>query len=229
MAAPSRTALPEPESPGNRWGLLVAIVAAVPVLTVNANYLLSASAGYIPDCFVYVEGCTSISATGRYGASYWIFKAFMLPQAWLLVLFWRGVVRRAPAPGRRDTVIIAGTIGAAFLVLYTVFLGSQGDIYRLMRRYGVFVFFLGTFIAQIAATRRLARRDGGGGALRTQQGLLGVMFLLALAEIPLGTFGLQDDQAENVIEWNFSLLMQAWFATWLFVAIPGRSIASGRD
>lgn len=215
------TAAPLNESPGSRWGLLVALVAIVPVLSVNANYLISSAADYIPDCFVYIDGCTSISATGRYGVSYWLFKAFMLPQAVLLVYFWRGVVRRVPAPGARDTVIIAGTIGAAFLVLYTVFLGSQGDFYRLMRRYGVFVFFLGTFIAQIAATRRLARQ-GAGGALRAQQALLVVMFLLALAEVPLGTFGMQDDQAENVIEWNFSLLMQGWFGTWAFLAARER-------
>lgn len=223
------TAAPDPERTGSRWVLLVAFVAVVPVLSVNANYLISAAADHIPDCFVYVEGCTSISATGRYGVSYWLFKTFMLPQALLLVFFWRGIARRAPPPGVRDTVIIAGTIGAAFLVLYTVFLGSQGDIYRLMRRYGVFVFFLGTFIAQIAATRRLARHGGATGPLRAQQGLLVLMGLLALAEVPLGTFGLQDDQAENVIEWNFSLLMQAWFATWAFVAMPRQPAASPRD
>ena len=201
------------------WGVLAFVVAIVPVLSVNANYLISAAAGHIPDCFVYLEGCTSISATGRYGISYWLFKAFMLPQALLLVLFWRGVAGIVPAPGRRDTVVIAGVIGAVFLVLYTVFLGSQGDFYRLMRRYGVFVFFLGTFIAQIAATLRLARRGAGGRPLRVQQALLVLMGVLGLAEVPLGTFGLQDDQAENVIEWNFSLLMQAWFLAWAFVSL----------
>lgn len=229
MTASPPTAARNSERPGSRWAVLVMIVAVVPVLSVNVNYLLSASADYIPDCFVYLEGCTSISATGRYGVSYWLFKAFMLPQALLLVMFWRGVARRVPPPGARDTIITAGTTGAVFLVLYTVFLGSEGDIYRLMRRYGVFVFFLGTFIAQIAATRRLARRGGARRPLRAQQVLLVVMGLFALAEVPLGTFGLQDDQAENVIEWNFSLLMQAWFATWTTVAIPRRPGASERD
>ena len=37
------------------------------------------------------------------------------------------------------------------------------------------------------------------------------MLVLGLAEIPLGTFGLEDHQAENIIEWNFALLMQFWF------------------
>ena len=113
---------------------------------------------------------------------------------------------------------------SAFLVLYTVFLGSSGDFYRLMRRYGVFVFFLGIFIAQIIATRRLAMinvEQRPRALLLVQCVLLGFMTVLGLAEVPLGTFGLKDDVAENIIEWNFSLLMQLWFLTW-FRARPRR-------
>lgn len=114
-------------------------------------------------------------------------------------------------------------IASAFLVLYTIFLGSSGDIYRLMRRYGVFVFFLGTFVAQIIATRRLAAVSADHrprAILIVQRVLLGAMGVLALAEVPLGSFGLKDDVAENIIEWNFSLLMQFWFLTWLWVRPP---------
>ena len=229
MAPPTSADSPTAANPGFRWGLLVLIVAVTPIVSVNANYIISSRADLIPDCFVYLEGCTSISATGRYGVSYWLFKVFMLPQALLLALFWRRLARGLPASGQRDALLIAGRIGAAFLVLYTVFLGSQGDVYRLMRRYGVFVFFLGTFVAQILATRRLARSGLPRGVQRFQQALLFLMGMLALAEIPLGTFGLQDDQAENVIEWNFSLAMQVWFASWLFVALPQRGASQERD
>ncbi|MEL6199463.1 MAG: hypothetical protein AAFR09_04560 [Pseudomonadota bacterium] len=229
MAPPTTAGSPTAANSGFRWGLLVFIVAVVPIVSVNTNYVISARADLIPDCFVYLDGCTSISATGRYGVSYWLFKAFMLPQALLLALFWRRLARGLPASGSRDALLIAGLVGAAFLVLYTVFLGSQGDVYRLMRRYGVFVFFLGTFIAQILATRRLARSALTRRAQRFQQALLLLMGMLALAEIPLGTFGLQDDQAENVIEWNFSLAMQVWFASWLFVALPQREASARHD
>lgn len=188
----------------------------MPIVSVNANYWLSASAGHIPQCLTYLEGCTSISATGRYGVSYWLFKLFMLPQALLLAVFWRGLDATLPRQAGRNVMLWAGLVGAVFLVLYTVFLGSQGELYRLMRRYGIFVFFLGTLIAQIAATRRLARARAGA-PLRLQQGLLVAMGVFVIAELPLGTFGLQDDRAENVIEWNYSLLMQLWFLTWVGV------------
>ncbi|MEM8547103.1 MAG: hypothetical protein AAGF46_02965 [Pseudomonadota bacterium] len=206
---------------------LVAVVF-LPLIAVNLNYLISATHGYIPVCVPYLEGCTSISATGRSGISYWLFKIMMLPHAIVLTLFWRSLDRwlanseaaRHLASGR--VVLMAGLLGAAFLVLYTVFLGSSGEIYRLMRRYGVFVFFLGTLIAQIAATRRLGRLSDPAWqrTLVMQRVTLTIMGILAIAEVPLGKFGLADSQAENFIEWNFSLAMQCWFASWWLG--PGR-------
>ena len=219
----SRLPVPEAALP-SRWLFLA--TALLPVVCVNLNQALSVAGGYIPACYPYWEGCTSISSTGRHGWSYGLFKAMMLPHSVLLVLLWRRLHGWLSAGERlagrriRRTVLVAGLLGAAFLVLYTVFLGSSGDIYRLMRRYGVFVFFLGTFIAQIVATRRLAklRLPGVAVAVRAQVAMLLLMGVLAVAEVPLGKFGLADNVAENIIEWNFSLLMQCWFVTWLFVA-----------
>lgn len=194
---------------------LTIITALLPVVAVNACYVIASQAGHVPVCLTYVDGCTSISATGRYGVTYWLFKLTMLPVSVLLVLFWSWLARERLL-GR--AAYIAGITGAAFLVLYIVFLGTQGDVYRLMRRYGVFVYFLGTFIAQIAATRNLGRLPDRAAAARpllAQRALLFVMLLLGLAEVPLGTFGMEDDRAENIIEWNFALLMQLWFLTWI--------------
>ena len=197
---------------------MVLATAILPVFAANFCYWLSVSGDYIPRCVVYLDGCTSVSAAGRYGASYWLFKLLMLPQAILLVVFWRYADRRLACvnPRLARRMRIAGWLAALFLVLYLVFLGSSGDLYRLMRRYGVFVFFLGTLVAQIMATRLLARDAKPPMRLVTvQRALLIIMGLLALAEMPLGTFGIANDRAENIIEWNFALLMQLWFLSWL--------------
>lgn len=199
-----------------RW--LILATAILPVFAANFCYWLSVSGEHIPRCIVYLQGCTSVSAAGRYGVSYWLFKLLMLPQAVLLVAFWhRAEQRLAPVDARMARRMrIAGWLAALFLVLYLVFLGSSGDLYRLMRRYGVFVFFLGTLFAQIMATRLLARDATPPMRVVTvQRALLIIMGLLALAEMPLGTFGIANDRAENIIEWNFALLMQLWFLSWL--------------
>ncbi len=193
-------------------------VTILPVVAVHGSYLISWGQGFVPGCLPYWEGCTSISATGRQGFAYVFFKVLMLPQAMLLLTLWL-LLARQTSPSVGKILRCSGMLGAVFLVLYVVFLGSEGDVYRLLRRYGVFVFFLGTWIAQITATVHWWRsRDRARSLdrwLRVQLVVLPLMFAYAVAEVPLGTFGVGDNRAENVIEWGFALLMQVWFATLL--------------
>ena len=197
-----------------RW--LILVTALLPVIAVNICYQLSTAGDFIPRCITYIDGCTSISATGRHGVAYWLFKSLMLPQCFLLVAFWQALARQVNA-GQVWWLRLT-YVASAFLVVYVLALGSEGDLYRLMRRYGVFVFFLGTFIAQITVTFKHARESLTSTGFRLQQVLLILMGLLAVAEVPLGSFGLEDDRAENIIEWNFSLLMQVWFLSWIWLS-----------
>ncbi len=203
----------------NRLNLLTLWAVFLPLIAVHGSYGLSLWQGFVPVCMPYIDGCTSISATGRNGIAYVFFKVLMLPQAILLVVVWHTFTLGGES---RAALVVryAGIVGAAFLVLYVVFLGSTGDIYRLLRRYGVFIFFLGTWSAQIAATihtyRQLRNQHPRPNWLTLQVIIILAMGLFAVAEVPLGTFGMADNQAENVIEWNFALLMQCWFAAWWF-------------
>jgi hypothetical protein len=194
---------------------LALMVAALPVVTANVCYAVSAWAGYIPLCLTYLDGCTSISSTGRHGAGYVLFKLAMLPQAYLLFVFWRRYLIHLDAAFSTRRLRVArraGQVAAVFLVIYVITLGADTPLYALMRRYGVFVFFIGTFVAMCCTSHWHWRRAGRSGSTRALGALCLAMLLLGLAEIPLGKFGLADNQAENIIEWNFALLMQAWFA-----------------
>lgn len=211
--------MPSQEQP--HASALFLTAALLPIITTNLCYVISASQDLIPHCLTYLQGCTSISATGRNGIAYWLFKATMLPHAWILWMFWRVFAQRLAADAKHEepstrAMLRFGHLGAAFLVLYVIFLGADNDIYRLLRRYGVFVFFIGTFVAMSLASRMLYRRQPRPWPATILVGLCAAMLLLGLAEIPLGKFGLNDHQAENIIEWNFGLLMQIWFfVTWL--------------
>lgn len=187
------------------------VIAVLPVVAANLCYVLSAQAGYIPWCFTYLEGCTSISSTGRHGAGYVLFKLTMLPQALLLWCFWRQPLIECASRSSLRWPRWLGQLGAAFLVIYVVFLGAETPIYSLMRRYGVFVFFIGTFVAMVLISRMLWRRASVTGPRWLLGALCIAMLALGLAEIPLGKFALAHNQAENIIEWNFAWLMQAWF------------------
>ena len=50
------------------------------------SYLVSAAGGHLDWCVPHLTGCESISASGRYGWGFFLFKAMMLPTAALLIV-----------------------------------------------------------------------------------------------------------------------------------------------
>lgn len=217
------------QPPPNRWPLapLALLTALVPVIAVHGAWLVSLANAYIPQCNPYVEGCTSISAAGRHGLANYLFKAFMLPYATLLGLFWLACHRWLRELGDPTGPALRwmpwlGVIAAVFLVLYATFLGSEGDFYRLLRRYGVIVFFAFNFLAQILLTKRLyALERSHMPALprwvpRAKLALCSLTLLLGLANVAGGALLVDNDAFENVIEWNVALVMTLFFlVTWV--------------
>ncbi|MEM1436323.1 MAG: hypothetical protein AAGG11_19890 [Pseudomonadota bacterium] len=183
-------------------------------------YLASASQGYIPWCVPHLVGCESVSATGRHGWGYFLFKACLLPASgllwvyWLLCWHWLGELG---ARGRlRRSILLCGWTATLALVLYVTFLGSDGDVYRNLRRYGTVIYFGGTYLAQLLLIKQL--RD-----LAYDPALVGLLRWLALAMLfGAASFGLlanffdNDDALQNISEWNFGSLLTAFPAlTWI--------------
>jgi hypothetical protein len=218
-------------SPGADPGWIALATALLPFLTVHLCYLIAAGAGLIPTCIPYLEGCTSVSATGRYGWSYFLFKGGMLPAAALTALCWllcREWLRQlGDTPGRWPAVIAwVGCIAALFLALYAVFLGHKGEAYNLMRRFGVSVYFGFSYLAQLMLLARLVKLEARGLALPRRlltgmKGLATALLALGLGSIPVSNFVADKDPVENAIEWIFCALLvahqlliwRAWAAT----------------
>ncbi|TDJ45981.1 MAG: hypothetical protein E2O52_05685 [Gammaproteobacteria bacterium] len=204
----------------------------LPFIVINLAYLGSVLGGHIASCIPYIAGCTSISSAGRYGLSYYFFKAGMLPAAMLLAGFWilcrRWLIELGDDNGAMVRCItVLGVLAAAFLSLYTVFLGSSGDFYNLMRRFGVTLYFGFSGLAQIMLLARLRRLRAAGAAqipnplLRLMLLLLLALLIVGLASIPISNFIVDKHRPRNIVEWNFALLMigyyvliwRAWRAT----------------
>jgi hypothetical protein len=211
-----------PTWPGPDPARLAFACFLLPVTVVHACYALATAAGYLPACVPYLDGCTSISATGRHGLAYLVFKAGILPTAALLALFWRaagdwlGELGDGSERARR-WVRWLGFTGAAFLVLYTVFLGHKGDFYNLMRRFGVTLYFGASYLAVIVLVSRLERLARAGSTAvprRLRRGLVAlvtVLLALGLGSIPVSNFVADKDPIENAIEWVFTLLLFACY------------------
>ncbi len=208
-----------PLRPDRKSVWIAVLTALVPTLTVNVCYLISSTQGLVPACVPYIDGCTSISSAGRYGISYYLFKVGMVGSAVLLVMFWRSMSERIRSGTGKGAPVVAavGTGGAVFLVLYTAFLGTEGHIYFLLRRFGAILYFGLTMLAQLMALRRL-ETFAPLWLTRTKKWGLISMLLFGVASIPVMNYMDNKDTFQDVIEWDFSLLMQGYFllyAIWL--------------
>ncbi len=185
-----------------------------------AAYVLSAMGGYVDWCIPHLTGCESISASGRHGWGFFIFKATMLPAAgftfvyWVLCYRWLGLIAE---PARVDRVILGlGLIGTTFLVLYVTFLGSDGEAYRNMRRYGTVVYFGFTYLAQLLFAKRILASNVSSRFVSWKFRLAIFMFFGGLAFGILANFFTDDDFLQNISEWNFASALTAFpLLTWI--------------
>ncbi|UOV01998.1 hypothetical protein [Pseudoxanthomonas mexicana] len=189
------------------------LIAVLFLVAAHAAYLLSIQAGRVPACMPYVEGCVSISRAARHGLGNHLFRMLVIPCAVLHALVW-WLARHWLRGGR--LMLALGAMSAMALAVYAAFLGTEGEAYRFLRRYGVVVYFGFGYLAQLALMQRAARR----GALPA--GVIAALSWIAVAMLGLGLANVvaglavpdpaAKDRWENVFEWWLGLLMVGWYA-----------------
>lgn len=198
--------------------VLPLLTALAPLIGVNLAYWVGVSSDVLPSCIPYFDGCTSISSTGRYPPGDRLFRAVMLPQACLLALTWyfAALWLQSVRPDSKKavrTMLVAGLLGALALIVYVSYLASHDPFYEFMRRFGIYVYFVGTVVAQLALTFALK----GSKWHRPMLWVMSMPFVLGLLNFVQKSLLSNPDRLENVIEWVVSLLMQVWFVL-LFLA-----------
>lgn len=196
-------------------GLLL-LTGLAPIIGVNLSYWIGVQYANLPECIPYIDGCTSISSTGRYPPGDRLFRAVMLPQAVLLTVTWYLTTQwlRACRPDVKHTttILVGGIGGAAALIVYVSYLASNDPFYEIMRRSGIYFYYVLTALAQIVTTLLMERSR-----------LRNVMLLIMATPFVLGLLNFiqkallsNSGNIENTVEWIVSLLMQTWFiCLWL--------------
>ena len=182
-----------------------------PLIGINIAYWIGASNDVLPSCIPYLDGCTSISSTGRHPPGDRLFRAVMLPQSAILAVIWYFAVlwlkSIKPAARSGPGILGAGVIGAIALILYVSYLASNDPFYEVMRSYGIYLYFAGTALAQLILSLSLERS-------RLQRAMVWIIvapFALGILNfIQKAVLGSLNSN-ENRIEWIASLLMQIWF------------------
>jgi hypothetical protein len=200
------------------WPLALA-AGLLPAIASLAAWAIATHAGLVPACNPFTDGCVSISRAARHDLPNHLFRALVLPAATLQALVWLAQAQALHAQGgatlRRSALALAavGTAAGIALVLYASFLGSEGQVYRWLRRYGTVIYFGGTCLAMLVLARalqrlhtlrvlRLSRRHE-----RALLLLLGLIVLLGLANVlaGAGADAALRDRLENATEWWGSL------------------------
>ncbi len=191
---------------------LALLVGILPTIAINAIYLLAASEGSVPWCNPYWDGCTSISATGRHGTAFIVFKLTMLPIAILYALYWHQTQKQLQHRGyKSSSIILLGYLSVAALCLYVATLGLVGDSFQLSRRIGIIFYFTFTYLCQLLALYQLY-------TLSISLPGRSLQLILSLAILAIGVLtlilGLVLDNYsdyEDAFEWNIALLLHAGF------------------
>jgi len=196
--------------------LFPALVAGLLLGASHLGLLVSFLRGEVTSLVPHLDGSVSVSKACRKEPAVHLFRALVLPSAPLLALTWwlaAGWLRARALAGPRlaRALLLLGLAGALFLVLYATYLGTDGATYRLMRRYGVYVFFAGTSLAQLLLTVALSRARARLSTLTP--GLLRVFrtsIVFQLAAGPLNIVAgriIDRERVADALEWWFALAM----------------------
>lgn len=208
---------------------LAILVVLLPLLASNGAYLLSAYEGYVPWCMPYIDGCTTISQAGRSGNTIFFYRAVVFPYSVLLILFWLYSKRWLDLLHGYTTKIAQiifwlGLVGSIALLIYIDFLGTTGEINRFMRRIGAMLYFTLTPLAQSLMLnqhynilRKKLEVSINPKVLQYQLIILLLMLLIVVISIFLFVTDNITYEIENIVEWNFSLLINLYFAGMFFI------------
>lgn len=219
------------------------IAGLLPAIATATAFWISVANDYISYCNPFIDGCISISRSARHGLGNHIFRALVLPAAtlqgltWLLCTAW---FRELGANGRSLKWLAAlGVVAGIFLVLYGTFLGTEGDAYRWLRRYGTIVYFGCTYLCNLIAAgqvRALSRARALDPPARLDVVLVvlvAITLLMGLASVFIAPLAGSEDlknRLENVVEWfgatSFTLFFFALAWLWQRTGFGARLEAS---
>jgi len=208
----------------------VCLVAAVlPLLTFAVSYLLSAAGGHVDWCNPYIDGCTTITATGIYYPGAYVLRGGIVSSAVVFVLWWycthiwlKDV--KDPDPGWGIKLLIwVASLASLTLVASMVILGENmvpsSDHRGLWNFHSItaVVFFVFTSVCQIIMTLYMWRhRDvlsTTGFRISTKM-LLAVIQALILAVLIVALIlGKETDWLINTSEWWIATLCSLFYLT----------------
>ena len=204
--------------------ILAILVVILPLLASNGAFLLSAYEGYVPWCMPYFDGCTTISQAGRSGDTIFFYRALVFPYSVLLILFWVYSkewieLLHGYSTNAAQVILWLGVAGSVALLVYIDFLGTTGEINRFMRRIGAMLYFTLIPLAQSLMLYQHYKLKRNNPEVTIRPKILQYQLIIMMLMLTIGVTSLifvltgkSTSEIENIVEWNFSLLVNLYFA-----------------
>ena len=185
----------------------------IPILAIHISYVIAASQGHVDWCNPYWDSCTSISATGRTPPEFYWFKLTLIPTALLMMFYWQRLTAWQISLGSTTThwTRWSGYAAAAFLILYVIALGIEGDGFRLQRRIGAVLYFTLTYLAQLLTVAWLWRRGFRSRAVKLMLFLCAICLFVGLCSLATDLLTDWHDEVDDAYEWLLALLLHLYF------------------
>ena len=209
---------------------LAILVVILPLLASNGAYFLSAFEGFVPWCMPYIDGCTTISQAGRSGNTIFFYRAVVFTYSVLLMLFWLYSKNWLELLHGHTTNIARiifwlGFTGSIALLIYIDFLGTTGEINHFMRSTGAMLYFTLTPLAQSLMLYQHYKilRNKPEVSIKPkvlQYQLIIILILMLMIGVISILLVVTENityEIENIVEWNFSLLVNLYFAGMILI------------
>jgi len=188
----------------------------------TASLWVSHFYGLIPDCRVFLDGCTSISSVGRNPPAAYVFRATVLPSAallpfiWLLAAIW--LLQTGAASYRWATVVaVLGGLSPLLLILYVTLLGAPGELADALRQRAVTTYFPVALIAKLLTGALLVRQDRAGRRAVSSwlsYGMLilaAVVLLVAILSAVVDQLMLDPSRVHHSMQWPATVAFALWY------------------
>jgi hypothetical protein len=208
----------------NKIKNLSLLIFFIPSITIIISYLLSLKLNLVPNCIPPLEGCTSISRTGRYFPVNIFFKSFLFITSILIFFYWyKNYIFFKKLPNHKLIIIayFCGIISVLFLYLYLIFLG-ESSYYQFFRKIGIFIYLLfsiiSEFILSIIYYKNFNKIEFRIQFVKSKLFLSIFLTCLGIFLFPFMIMKI-DNVAElrNIISWNYFFLIQINFLITFFI------------
>ncbi len=188
----------------------------------TASLWVSSYYGLIPDCRVFLDGCTSISSVGRNPPAAYVFRATVLPSAallpfiWLLAAVWLMQVGAASYRWAA-TVAILGGLSPMLLITYITLLGAPGELADILRQRVVTTYFPVALIAKLIIGVLLVRQTRTRATVVSpwlSYGMLivaAVVLLVAILSAIVDQLMADPSRVHHSMQWPATVVFALWY------------------